>query len=160
FSLVCLELLRIILVTIAALLFNQPEWIEEYRPKEKPSIAVLWDASGSMGTRDVTTAPSPSSSSMTRAEAIGGFTRTTTWDRLRSRMEVVLEPFSLPQPGRGTDLHQPLEGALEKFRNLLAVVLISDGDWNEGPAPALAASRLRSKGVPVFTVPVGSPERL
>src|SRR5262245_54992114 len=95
-SLGCLELLRITLVTIAALLFNQPEWIEEYRPKEKPSIAVLWDASASMGTRDVTTAPSPSSSSMTRAEAIGGFTAASTWDKLRGRMEVVLEPFSLP----------------------------------------------------------------
>ena len=34
-------------------LFNQPEWVEEYRPEEKPSIAVLWDNSASMDTRDV-----------------------------------------------------------------------------------------------------------
>ncbi len=155
-----LELLRMSIVTIAALLFNQPEWVEEYRPKEKPAVAVFWDGSASMGTRDVTTAPSPSSSSMTRGEAIGQLTAGSTWDRLRDRREVVVAPFSTPQPGRGSDLSGPLEEALEKFRNLLGVVLISDGDWNEGQSPAQAASRLRSKGVPVFTVPVGSPDRL
>ena len=32
---------------------NQPEWVEEFRPEEKPAIAVLWDASPSMETRDV-----------------------------------------------------------------------------------------------------------
>ena len=34
-------------------LFNQPEWVEEYRPEEKPAVAVLWDDSASMETRDV-----------------------------------------------------------------------------------------------------------
>ncbi|MCA9052501.1 MAG: hypothetical protein KDA75_01630 [Planctomycetaceae bacterium] len=40
------------------------------------------------------------------------------------------------------------------------MVLISDGDWNSGEPPAEAATRLRLKGVPVFTIPVGSPTRL
>ena len=48
-----LELCRLGLVCIAAVLFNQPEWIQEFRPDEKPSVAVLWDASASMDTRDV-----------------------------------------------------------------------------------------------------------
>ena len=39
-------------------------------------------------------------------------------------------------------------------------MLVSDGDWNEGPPPVQAAARLRLKGVPVFAVPVGSPTRL
>ena len=47
-----LELLRLALVGIVAVLLNQPEWIEEFRPEEKPAIAVLWDASSSMDTRD------------------------------------------------------------------------------------------------------------
>src|SRR6185312_16041475 len=33
-------------------------------------------------------------------------------------------------------------------------------DWNEGQPPVQAAARLRLKGVPVFSVPVGSPTRL
>ena len=47
-----LELLRMVLVIVAALLLNQPEIVQEYRPEEKPTIAVLWDASPSMETRD------------------------------------------------------------------------------------------------------------
>src|SRR5205823_1752850 len=36
-----LEGLRLVIVCLAALLFNQPEWVEEYRPEEKPTVAVL-----------------------------------------------------------------------------------------------------------------------
>ena len=39
-------------------------------------------------------------------------------------------------------------------------MLASDGDWNEGPPPVQAATRLRVKGVPVFVVAAGSPTRL
>src|SRR5581483_5867827 len=48
-----LEALRLVIVILAALVFNQPEWLEEYRPTDKPTIAVMWDASDSMNTRDV-----------------------------------------------------------------------------------------------------------
>ena len=52
-----LELLRLALVGFVAILLNQPEWIEEFRPEEKPAIAVLWDASASMDTRDAVRPP-------------------------------------------------------------------------------------------------------
>src|SRR5947209_8691953 len=48
-----LELLRLVIVTLIAVLLNQPEWVEEYRPDEKPALAVFWDNSTSMDTRDV-----------------------------------------------------------------------------------------------------------
>src|SRR5204863_5450269 len=62
--------------------------------------------------------------------------------------------------GQRTDLHEPLVQALEKVKTLIGIVLISDGDWNEGPPPVQAAAKLRLKGVPVFSVPVGSSTRL
>ena len=158
-----LELLRLVIVALAAVMFNQPEWVEEFRPDEKPSIAVLWDDSTSMGTRDVAASSSPgtpNSTLMARKEAIAGMIKASAWAKLAERMNVVIQPFASPQPGHGTDLHEPLARAPEKFKNLLGVVLISDGDWNEGPPPVQAASRLRLKGVPVFAVPVGSPTRL
>ena len=64
-----LELLRLVLVAMVAVMLNQPEWIEEYRPEEKPTIAVLWDASPSMETRDVVRADQPTTSATTRREA-------------------------------------------------------------------------------------------
>ena len=48
-----LEVLRVLIVAMIAVLLNQPEWIEEYQPDTKPTIAILWDDSRSMETRDV-----------------------------------------------------------------------------------------------------------
>ena len=75
-------------------------------------------------------------------------------------MQVVIQPFSPKGEGHGTDLGEPLRQAIETIPNLRGVVLASDGDWNEGEPPVLAASRLRMKGMPVFAVPVGSASRL
>jgi hypothetical protein len=144
-----LELLRLAIVILAAAMFNQPEW-----------IAVLWDASASMNTQDVLNGATVGSKATTRKDAIKALTEKETWAQLAERMNVVIQPIAEPQPGRGSDLHEPLASATEKFKNLLGVVLASDGDWNEGQPPVQAASKLRLKGVPVFTVPVGSTTRL
>ena len=155
-----LELLRLSIVCLAAVLFNQPEWVEEYRPDEKPSVAVLWDASPSMETRDFLHSSPSGAQPMTRHEGITPLIDPTAWKNLDERMAVHIEPFSAPQPGRGSDLYEPLADAPEKFRNLRGVVLISDGDWNEGRPPVEGALRLRLKGIPVFTVAAGSATRL
>lgn len=155
-----LELLRLTIVALTALLFNQPEWVEQFRPEDKPTIAVLHDASVSMDTKDVVPDGSPNTTRIARRETIAPLTDAAAWSRLQERMNVVVQPFSPPESGHGTNLHDPLATAPEKFKNLLGVVLLSDGDWNEGPPPVQAASKLRLKGVPVFAVAVGSPSRL
>ncbi|MDB6069968.1 MAG: putative rane protein, partial [Verrucomicrobiales bacterium] len=63
-------------------------------------------------------------------------------------------------PAEATDLLGALLRVLEQQPRLAAVVLASDGDWNTGPAPSQAATRLRMKGVPVFAVPLGADTRL
>lgn len=154
-----LELFRLALVTLMAVTLNQPEWVEEFRPDDKPAVAVLWDDSPSMGTRDVPVS-SGGSGAITRREAIAKLIDDATWAPLRERMNVIVEPFSGPEPGKRTDLHDPLAQASEKVKNLAGVVLVSDGDWNDGLPPVQAATKLRLKGVPVFAVPVGSTSRL
>jgi hypothetical protein len=155
-----LELLRLALVSFVAILFNQPEWVEEYRPDEKPSIAVLWDSSGSMDTRDVAGAQAAPTSLATRREAIAPLVDNTFWKSLGERLAVEIEPFSTVEAGQGTNLYEPLATAPQRFKNLRGIVLASDGDWNEGEPPVQAAAALRLKDVPVFVVPVGSPSRL
>jgi hypothetical protein len=154
-----LELLRLAIVAFMALILNQPEWVEEFRPVEKPTILVLWDNSASMETRDVPPGSGSGSGLASRREAIANLIDETAWAPLRERMDVVVQPIATPDSGR-TDLYEPLSQAPDKVKNLIGVVLISDGDWNEGPAPVRAATKLRLKGVPVFTVPVGSSTRL
>src|SRR5262249_3930259 len=147
-SLVSLELLRFTIVCIAVLLFNQPEWIEEFRPEGKPSVAVLYDGSPSMETRDIVPPGGPGTAPRSRHEAIAPLTTLSTWDDLRDRMDVHVESFSSERPGHGTNLFEPLKQAPEKFPNLRAVVLASDGDWNTGQAPVQAADALRQKNIP------------
>jgi len=155
-----LELLRLSIVALSAVLFNQPEWLEEYRPDDKPTVAVMYDASDSMTTRDVLPAISPGAQPVSRRDAISELTTPSAWLELSDRLNVVVAPVANPQQGHGTDLFEPLAQAPDKFKNLLGVVLISDGDWNEGLPPVEAATQLRLKNIPVFTMPVGSASRL
>jgi hypothetical protein len=155
-----LELLRLAIVAIGAITLNQPEWVEEYRPTEKPAFALLRANSIGMDTRDVSLGPGSRSRLVSRREAVARLTDEAAWAPLRERLNVIVEPFSSPEAGRRTDLHEPLAQAPERVSNLAGVVLISDGDWNEGPPPVQAAAKLRLRGVPVFSVPVGSSTRL
>ncbi len=155
-----LELLRLATVCVIAVAFNQPEWIEEYRPEEKPSIAVLWDDSASMETRDVPMGESTSAAVATRREAIAPLIESTFWHALEERMNVVVQSFSGGEDKKETNLYEPLVQAPRRLKNLRGIVLATDGDWNTGQPPVQAATALRLKDIPLFVVPVGSPSRL
>ncbi len=153
-----LELLRVIIAIGIALTLLQPEWLETFKPETKPVLAMLHDVSGSMSTKDVTRGTEVTS----REDAAKPLIEPKLWEPLKQRMDVVIEPFSSAQTpaAEGTDIHAALAGVLEQQPNLKAVVLISDGDWNTGLAPAQAATRLRMREVPVFAVPTGAETRL
>ncbi|MFN7289028.1 MAG: hypothetical protein ACK5T6_00460, partial [Pirellula sp.] len=42
-AVVLLEMMRFLIVATIVLLFNQPEWTQEFRPTEKPRLVVLVD---------------------------------------------------------------------------------------------------------------------
>lgn len=164
-----LEMLRF--VTIAGLLFllQQPEWTTEYRPTEKPNLVVLIDRSRSMETRDIPSADSASEPFQSRESVANQLESDAYWARVSDRFEVAIEGFPLLTdkgdsasvgPSGGTNLYDALESVLNKDRGVQAVVLASDGDWNRGKPPIELASRFRSKGIPLFTVPIGSETRL
>src|SRR5690606_27152785 len=73
---------------------------------------------------------------------------------------VVVQPLSAGKTAKRTNLHDPLAQAPRQLNNLRAIVVASDGDWNDGREPVEAASALRLKDIPVFTVPVGDTSRL
>jgi hypothetical protein len=158
-SLGLLELLRFVLVVLAVLLLNQPEYVQEFRPQEKPSMAVLWDASPSMETRDAASGD-PAAAPVSRRQAMAALTDAAFWKQLDERFQVVVQPFSGSGGRGGTDLYGPLATAPAKYKNLVGIVLISDGDWNLGLPPVEAATLLRLGGVPVLAIPVGKPYRL
>ena len=159
-SVVMLESLRLLVVALAGVLLNQPEWVEEYRPTEKPVVVILGDQSSSMNTRDaVRESGKPP---QTRAAAIAPLmdhdrlASIDGWNALDERVDVVINSLG----GEGTNLAEPLENILSEHPSLLGVVLASDGDWNQGGPPAQIANRYRTRGIPVFAVPVGGKTQL
>jgi hypothetical protein len=155
-----LEFLRFSIVCIAVVLFNQPEWVEEFRPEGKPSVAVLCDASRSMDTCDIVRPGGTKSAPVSRREAIAPLTDLSSWSSVAGRFDIGIQSFSTTPAAQGTNLYDPLADAPDKFHNLRAIVIASDGDWNAGKPPVQAADLLRQKGIPIFAVTVGSPTRL
>ncbi|MCP5524860.1 MAG: hypothetical protein H7A46_25320 [Verrucomicrobiales bacterium] len=153
-----LELLRLGLVGLILVTLCQPEWLETRRPDQQPTLAVLWDRSNSMKTRDVVDGTGGGTEARSRAETLEPLLSPDLWKPANARLNVVFEPFSseLEPPEEGTDLNAGLTQVLANHRNLRGVVVLSDGDWNVGRPPVEAATRFRMRQVPVFAVGVGS----
>ena len=170
-----LELLRFVLICLVVVTLNQPEWLQTQLPDRRSTLAVLWDKSNSMKTRDVVLTINSSSTSSkarvddqaqdlsgkpkSRAETIQPLMSEEVWKPSdASDLSVVFEPFSsqLDPAEEATDLNAGLSQVLDTHANLRGVVLLSDGDWNIGNSPVEAATRFRMRGIPVFAVGVGS----
>lgn len=157
-----LELLRFALVTLIAATLLQPEWLVSRPPRERPTLAVLWDRSSSMATRDVVGGAGAPAGPRSRAETIEPLLSEAAWrsddgERIGD-LEVVFEAFSsrLDPAEEATDLNGALSQLLDRHSNLRGVALLSDGDWNVGGSPVEAATRFRMEGIPIFAVGVGS----
>jgi hypothetical protein len=170
-----LECLRWTLVGLIFLTLGRPELIREVRSDEPPAVVVLVDASRSMSTRDVMV---NEQTVISRSEWVEQQLARDVWGPLGDRYRVLIEEFSAPPAGpqddadgrmqaahapdplrveqEGTDINAALEAALARHRNMRAVVVLSDGDWNLGKSPVVGATKLRLANVPVFCVAVGS----
>ena len=164
---VFLEGLRFCISLLVVILLWQPEWRTVVHSKTKPRIAILWDDSKSMSTMDapLPAVLAPKDEVVSRADWVKTALASPLWKPLEAggANELLTIPFSTPNAStalQGTDLESPLFNLLEKETNLRAVVMLSDGDYNLGQPPVTAAQRMRLRGVPLYTLPVGSQQRL
>ncbi len=150
-----LEALRFVLITLLAATLLRPEYVETLERTAAPEIAILTDASDSMKTRDV----SMTNGVVSREQWLAQQLVRKFWQPLQEKAKVSVEPFAAPKTNQsainGTDLNQALEGPLHRYKNLKAVLLLTDGDWNQGSSPLGMATQYREQGIPIFTVPVG-----
>ena len=172
-----LEAVKLLVIAVLLLTLFRPERVTLTRTSDRPLLAVLCDASASMETRDVLVDGSPMA--VRRNEWLAERRAPEFWTRLGDTCDVVIEEFGgtagdtneqesvsvdVAKPtgnvsatnDPGTDINLALEEAMGRHESLRAVVLLSDGDWNQGRSPVAAATKLRIKNVPVFTVAVGS----
>jgi hypothetical protein len=163
---IALHLLRLVIAAAVAFTLFRPERVVHTKNTERPRVVVLWDASGSMNTKDVVTGEKQTSS---RAAWVKEKVDAKFWAPLEKRYNVTVEPFSAPpedpkaldaETEVGTNIAAPLDRALKQYNDLRAVVLITDGDHNLGKEPIkeplTPATALAQRGVPIFSVGVGS----
>ena len=160
-----LEVVRFVAVAMLAFTLLQPEYIRLIKRTDPPQVVILNDASGSMQTRDVVS----TNDIVTRTAWIDTQNKSAYWTPLEAGSKVMTGPFGTPpgvtttnalgQTGEiGTDLSGALGSVLRQQRNLKAVLLLTDGDWNLGPSPIGVATRYRDKGIPVYSVVTGRDE--
>lgn len=160
FSYCCLEVLRIVIMLIAVIILNQPEWIETFRPTDKPVLAILSDESGSMNTQDDVGGNASSTHATTRRAALAPLVDPKLWEPLNERFDIVFESIGSDAADAGTDLHSALDKTLQSHPRLRASVLISDGDWNSGLPPVDEALQYRNRDIPIYSIALGSESRL
>ncbi len=164
-----LELLRFTIASLVVVLLLQPEYHRILNPTEEPEIVILADTTASMSTVDATENPD-----LARPKIIP---RTQLSQQILQsefflplledgKTTVNIETFGAPtenaEPGvqSGTNLEKALADLLDDRPNLRSVVLLSDGDWNQGKPPVTAAQKYRLRDIPIFPVPLGSDVRL
>jgi hypothetical protein len=154
-----LEALRFLLITLLAFTLFRPEWVQVSRKNVRPEVAVLFDGSRSMETRDI--AATNGANAITRADWVTNEIKQRFWKPIESNAKVSVVEFSgrptnnAASPKEGTDLNSALDQLLQSQENLKAVLLLTDGDWNLGKNPVSAATRYREQHVPIFSVAVG-----
>ena len=157
-----LELLRFAAVTLLAFTLMQPEFVRLIERTEQPQVAILNDLSGSMLTRDVVS----TNEIISRSEWLEERTKREYWKPLETGSEVMIESFAAPpdlsatnavaQPREiGTDLTAALSALIEQQKNLKAVLMLTDGDWNLGPSPIGVATRFRDQEIPIYSIVTG-----
>ncbi len=138
-----------------------PQWTHTVRELERDSVVVLVDRSRSM---QVTDGP------VSRDDAAQALLAEPVWERLAQERQVewigfhgTPVPFDPRSPGTAegwaTDIGAALSAAQRASggRPLAGIVLVSDGR-SQRPVQRDLLRELQSKAIPVFVLPVGSPD--
>jgi uncharacterized membrane protein len=156
-GLAAIEGTRLLAVTLVCVALFKPEIVQEIPHTEQPKVVILRDLSGSMATRDVQT----SGGVQTRAQWMAANATSARWRPLSAKGQLAIEDFGAPPPPNsgqeeGTDLDGALSRTLTRTENLKAVLVLSDGDWNLGQSPLLAATKFSARDIPIYAVGIGS----
>lgn len=128
---IALPVLRFVTITIIALLLMAPMVKRHVRESEKPVVVLAQDVSESV--------------KETERVLISH-----DWKELRKKYEVVIDTFG----GKTTDIGAELQDLANRYAgmNLGAVVLATDGIFNQGQNPTTMATNMT---VPIYTVALG-----
>ncbi|MDC0143702.1 hypothetical protein OAK45_04120 [Verrucomicrobia bacterium] len=158
-----LETLRVVIMALILFTLCRPEFISVTQTEDQPEVVILKDVSSSMTTRDVKLGQHDV---ITREEWLAEQIKTNFWRTLEGKAIVHVQDFGMSATNAvtgiadGTDVANALNLTRTRWnqKNLKAIFMLGDGDWNFGDPPQQAAMRLGAKDppVPVYTLAVGS----
>jgi hypothetical protein len=147
-----LEGLRLAILALFLITFLEPEWVKVNNKKDLPELVVAWDDSNSMNTEDVVV----DGKVIDRQTMAKRILESATMKELAKKFKIKTVSFSgLEQNKSATNLNGLLKSQIENDEFPRAMILVGDGDWNEGGDPLETAVQYRGN-VPVFTVATGS----
>ena len=155
-----LEFLRFTIVALILFTLCKPEFIRTTTSDIQPEVVILRDVSNSTSTRDVI--DEQSRDVITRADWLDQQLQPNLWAEIKKKAKVTEQDFGMSGTEdtnlfkAGTDIYNALESQRKKNKNLKAIFLLSDGDWNAGDPPQQAAMKLGAEKIPVFTLTIGS----
>lgn len=167
-----LETIRFVCVLFVSIMLLGPEWRTVQESDLQPEIVIVTDESLSMSTTDARVPEIMESEEkvITREKLVDNLLASEFWKpfEAESKNRVTLSTFGAPPEDTdpalramaGTDINDALQKILEAGRNLRAVVMLGDGDWNIGKSPVAAAQQFRLKDVPLYALGTGSQQRL
>lgn len=156
----CVEALRVFIVAVVLFFAWQPESLVPVAQDRQRELVVLVDQTDSMQTADVPLERQRTRQS--RQSAAQAFLESPAWDDLDSRIKRRVIPFGDQDSGR-SDLAAATQQACAESPDSLAMVMVSDGQWNRGRSPidqVLQESLAFDDTWKMHTVSVGSEQRL
>ena len=151
-----LESLRFLILILFVMTFLEPEWVKVNNKQDKPELIVAWDDSGSMDTEDVVV----DGKVIKRAELTKTLLESETLKELQKKFKIKSVNYSGLNDNRdATNINDFMKNTIESSEYPRAMILMGDGDWNEGGDPLETAVQFRGN-IPVFTVGTGSEKYL
>jgi hypothetical protein len=142
----------LVIFLIILTLFN-PQKVEVLQQESKSQIICLVDSSRSMQTKDVII---NNRTPVSRMNWCDNFLNKNWVKKIESNATLIIKSFSSKDGQRGTDIARAISNALDTNDDLRAILLLSDGDTNQGNSVITTAGRCRTAGVSVYGIIPGT----
>ena len=157
-----MEGFRIVIILMLLVTLFQPEFKTTTELSHKPELVILVDDSKSMETKDIV---NESGNIISRKEWLDNYKKDEPWKKQLSgdysySIRYLSEFEDKDAEIKGTNLNDAMVNISKQYKNLKAIILMTDGDWNQGGAPTDATGKLRNKKISVFPVAIGKDQYL
>ncbi len=154
-AVIALESLRLLIAALLIFTLMRPEIVIRLKSTEKPVLMIVHDDSESMETCD---SDFHGSVPEKRNQSLKRLLESKFYSPLEETHQIVMRSFGKNPDlsNDGSEIGAALLESLDERLDVKNLILLSDGDWNKGESPLLAAAKLRTKGIQAHCLALGS----